>query len=145
MTGSLLALLALSLPVDADSLRAAAREFGVPSLIMLAVATVESGTAGGNHWRGKGRVDGSCKEVGRMQLSPCESWAWLTPWCALAKVRESYSANIRCGAARLAYHRLQLGSWGAAVERYNGRGPKARRYREKVECVLGGLTLAGEP
>jgi hypothetical protein len=134
-------LVQLSIPADAAQLTRAADEFAVPRYVLWAVAVAESGWRGGNVARGPGRVDSAgvvrCREVGRMQLSPCIPRTFLGPFCALDRLRASLADNIRCGAALLADLRRQHGSWSVAIERYNGRGPGARAYRRKVLGLVG--------
>ena len=148
---------------DADSLTQAASEFGVPPVIVWAIARVESGVRGRNTARGAGvvvpkrDVHGDsigtkviCQAIGRMQILPCYvdsnkkihwlSWTKLTPHCAIKSLYE-YSSNIRCGAAILAYQRRQVGSWSLAIRRYNGAGPQAELYGYSAEAIIGQITL----
>lgn len=136
-------LLLLHLPTDVADLRAAAAEYGVPPWAQVAVAITESGYAGGNAMLGPG-VDSAgvkvCREVGRMEIRPCDNWGWLSPHCRSLTI---YRSNIRCGAAILALRHAQLGSWGLAIQAYNGKGPASAAYRAKVERLIGQLVLGG--
>lgn len=155
----------LLLPADYQQLRNVALEYNIPPIIFYSHAVVETGWKGGNSFLGPGKQDTiiikregrpdslvigprRCREIGRMQINPCDDkgvrrsvWGWLTPHCRLTNLTK-YDSNLRCGAAILAYrHATNEGSWFKAIERYNGTGPKAREYRERVERLVGRMTI----
>lgn len=134
-------------PRDSADLARTANHYGVPVLVMLGAFVAESGRQGGNTALGPGVkrivLKGAeptvvCREIGRAQINPCAGWEKVFPPCRQLHV---YEHNVACGAAVLAYLHAQCGSWSCAVERYNGRGPAARRHRERVERIIGQLVL----
>lgn len=106
---------------SAPSLRRAAVEIAgderVPPRLLSAVVGVESA------WRVNAR--GAKGEVGLMQLMP-----------ATARELEvdpfDPHQKLRGGARLLRYHYEREGSWTRALERYNGRGRRARAYAQRV-------------
>ena len=128
---------------DALQLAAHADSAGVPLPVALAVAWQESRSgAKGNAYRG--RED----ERGRFQLHPRGSWRRTTygdARCTLLRVTRSYDDNLHCGLRHLAALARNCGSWSCAIERYNGRGPRARAYRERALAYIGRLSLGEVP
>lgn len=120
---------------DESLLAAAARAHQVPVMVMLGVAAVESGYAGGNDWRGMGG------EIGRMQIQLPTARA---AGCGQPLQLEVYGRNIACGARilRRCYERTQ--SWPLAVRCYNGPSlpPSTEAYLAKVEREIGRMRLA---
>lgn len=139
MLGLLLALQFAPLADSAMVFRVA-DSAGVPRDIMAAVAWMEtrSGTRL-NEYKGPGReqCDSAgckrvCREIGRMQVNPCIPWRH--PAC---KQLTQYAMNLRCGAAILLAARQRDGTWVAALQRYNGSGPQARRYLTEALAYIG--------
>jgi len=127
---------------DSAALKAAADSFGVPYVVIAAVAWNESQTGSKlNNYRGPGREQCDslgcrrvCREVGRMQVNPCIDWH--DARCSRDSIR-SYEGNIRCGAIILRSHFLKYGSWVQAIKRYNGSGPLADKYLLKALAYAG--------
>jgi len=63
--------------------------------------------------------------VGLMQLMPRTA-------AALGVDPHNIVENLRGGATYLRRHYEQTGDWSRALARYNGRGPKARAYAQRV-------------
>jgi len=120
-------ILAPGVPVETEPLterarlvaRAAheAKAQGVPVRLVAAVVTVESA------WNPKAR--GAAGEVGLMQLMP-------TTARALGVNPHDPAQNLRGGVRLLRTHYETTGNWASALARYNGRGPKARAYAQRV-------------
>ena len=116
---TLLLLAHLLLP-DASYLRATAAHEGVPPALLMAVAWEET-RANLNP-----ALRGAHGEVGRLQILP----ATAARWCADLDIRR-YGDNVRCG-CRLLRGWLWFGGWPEAIRRFNGRGPAALAYRDRV-------------
>ncbi|MBI4503345.1 MAG: transglycosylase SLT domain-containing protein [Gemmatimonadetes bacterium] len=121
---------------DGALLRRFADSAGVPLPIALAVATVESGQLGGNHWRGRHG------EVGRMQIRP-RIWRWSFQQECGPRPLTDYVTNVCKGMFILKHWYGETGSWAGAVRRYNGRGIKTRTYLAKVTRELKTLSQQG--
>jgi len=110
-----------TLAPSAPSLRSVATEIAgeerVPPRLLSAVVSVESA------WRVNAR--GAKGEVGLMQLMPATARA-------LGVDPLDPHQNLRGGARFLRYHYEREGSWTRALERYNGRGPRARAYAQRI-------------
>lgn len=139
--------------VDSTALAAYADSTGVPRYVLMAVAWEESRSgARGNRYVGPGvrQVDTTtgaerrvCRERGRMQHNPCFHWRQPpVARCAWARVRDNYADNVWCAGLKLHMLYAQYGSWATAIERYNGRGPRARAYRERALATIARFYLA---
>ena len=132
MTTLALFWLFLRTPSDAATLANVERWYGLPAGLLVAVAVAESGydSTRGQAARGPGRGSRhTCREIGRLQVSPCLSWP---PAMCRPAYLAHYHTNVRCGAWILRDLYRRHGSWAVAVERYNGSGPAARLYRQRV-------------
>lgn len=90
----------------------------VPAELLVAQAGVESSL--------RPHAAGSAGEVGPMQLSAAVARRWGVD-------RHDPCANIIGGALELRSHyRPEKGGWTYALTRYNGRGPMARAYAQRV-------------
>ena len=134
----------LTKEVDAAELANTADLVGIPRRVMWSVAWEESRTGkSGNRVRGPGViVDGkaTCREVGRMQLKPCQNWTNLSPQCTTRGLYV-YAINIYCGALRLKELYGKYGTWTEAIRHYNGDGEKSREYLSRVLVTLGGYSI----
>ena len=121
--------------VDSDRLRFAARNAGVPEIVMEAIAAVETGYRGGNEFLGK------AGEIGRMQIK--ESTA-RGVGCGEPVNLADYEYNIACGAKILRHCRNKYPDWPTAVRCYQGMAvPESTKdYLLKVQREIGRLTLA---
>jgi len=114
-----------------------ANDQGVPPAIALAVATKETRL---QHWRPDGSVitagnDNGTTDVGVMQLNSNTSpLLGVDPY-------DLYD-NIHGGVKYLRQLYDKYGDWQMAVERYNGKGPKARAYAATVMSIAGGFNIA---
>lgn len=137
----LLPLLAsLSGHYDEPLLNHYADSLNVPREVVWAVAWQESRDGRkGNRYTGQGIVLDNgvhiCREIGRMQLSPCGPWTKGT--CSPVIVRRSYSANVRCGVLALRKLYERFGSWSDAIYHYNG----SRTYLQNALAYIGGIRL----
>jgi hypothetical protein len=79
-----------------------------------------------------------CREIGRMQLSPCVNWTQVLQddRCSLKRITESYQDNIHCGIKymRLLHDRY---GWEKVPVHYNG----GSIYQASVEHYNWRLTL----
>lgn len=140
--------------IDAPILAQVADSFQIPHAIFYALAWQE--TRGGNYNstfpRGPGILVNSkitCREIGRLQLSPCVNWAVLLkdPICTNANLLSAdkifaYRVNIHCAAEHLAgLHRTF--PWLEVIRHYNGTGYKSYIYLTSVLSYIGryGLKL----
>lgn len=134
----------LTKEVDAAELANTADLVGIPRRIMWSVAWEESRTGRlRNQIRGPGViVDGKvvCREVGRMQLKPCQSWTYLSSQCTTRGLFV-YAINIYCGALRLKELYGKYGIWTEAIRHYNGDGEKSKEYLTRVLATLGGYSI----
>jgi len=80
-----------------------------------------------------------CREIGRMQLSPCTDWVKLLndSRCTLKRITNSLSDNVHCGVKYLRTLKHKYGHWKDAPLHYNG----ASIYQDGVEQYLGRLDL----
>src|SRR6266567_3434270 len=92
--------------VDAWQLAIVADSLHIPRVVMWGVAWEETRTGiSRNQSRGPGIIKHDslghtyhvCREVGRMQLKPCEDWTYLNPDCT-RKNLYVYRWNVWCGA-----------------------------------------------
>ena len=143
-------LVRLTNEVDAARLAAVADSVGVPRLVMWSVAWEESRTGSKlNLYRGPGRVYTDslgvehriCREIGRMQLSPCVSWTFLDPVRCTRTAITTYQNNIYCGALNLARLHTLYGDWEDAIQRNNGAGSMAIEYKKRVLITVGRYSL----
>lgn len=120
---------------DAEQLRAAAKVNGVPSMVMLGVAAVETGYKGGNGFQGK------AGEVGRMQVQEPTARA---AGCPDPVNLADYAYNIDCGARVLRWCRGRNPDWSAAIMCYNSSTLSAPSiaYLQRVEREIGRQQLA---
>lgn len=136
--------------VDRSYLTQEALAARVPVELVLAVAWQESRgnldpKLRGHHcWHGlqtlaDGTIAGAVHlpdcEVGRMQVKPSTARTrckGLNIWV--------YSGNIKCGVKILGEDIRKYGAM-RAVEKYNGSGPLARKYKEAILETVGWLTL----
>lgn len=79
------------------------------------------------HTESRWRVDarGKAGEIGLMQLMPRTARS-------LGVDPHDVRDNLRGGAMYLRRHYLSTGNWTAALARYNGRGPRAHAYAQRV-------------
>lgn len=96
---------------------AIALEVGVPPRLFLALIQTESS------WRVKAR--GAAGELGLTQLLPRTARH-------LGVDPHDVRGNLLGGALHLRAHYLRTGDWTRALVSYNGRGPKARAYAQRV-------------
>lgn len=82
-----------------------------------------------------------CREIGRLQLNPCQrGWAQ-GPRCTVARVTASYDDNVYCGLRYAQLLQVRCGDYTCAVRSYNGGGPLADRYLTQSAEYLGRLRL----
>ena len=128
MTPLLLALQITAMP-DAHYLTATALQWGHDPRVVLAMAWEETRSNVSPAVRGK------AGEIGRFQLSR----AVARRYCPDLRI-ERYHDNVRCYMRTMSYYMVELDLPGLlpvnAIERYNGRGPKARAYRERVLATV---------
>lgn len=105
---------ALDIRSEAD---ATAREFNIDTRLFAAVIHTES--------RWKSDAVGAAGEIGLMQLMPSTARS-------LGVDPHDIKDNLRGGAMYLRRHYDRTGDWTRALTRYNGRGPKARAYAQRV-------------
>lgn len=104
-----------------------AMSYGVPSVVALEMAYEETRT------NLNPRVRGRHGEWGRFQIRPLIH----CPRHNLAR----YGDNVDCYLRLMTAHRLTCGAWSCAIQMYNGRGPMARAYRDRVLARIGGRYL----
>jgi soluble lytic murein transglycosylase-like protein len=97
--------------------RAIALEVGVPPRLFLALIQTESS------WRVDAR--GAAGELGLTQLLPATARR-------LGVDPHDVRGNLLGGALHLRSHYIRTGDWTRALASYNGRGPKARAYAQRV-------------
>ena len=121
--------------VDADRLRTAARNAGIPEIVMEGIAAVETGYRGGNEFIGK------AGEIGRMQIKVATAHF---VGCGEPVNLEDYEYNIACGARILRFCRDKYAQWDLAVRCYQGMAvPESTRdYLLKFQREVGRLTLS---
>lgn len=143
-----LLLLQFALLPDSLELRRVGADFGVPAVVMQAVAYQETRLNISPLTRGPGREQCDslgcrrvCREIGRLQINPCIQWRH--PACALDSLRH-YASNLRCGAAILQDRFREFGNWSEAIRRYNGSGPRSRQYMREALSYIGWLRLQEE-
>lgn len=95
----------------------AARDERVPPGLLAAVVKIESA------WRIDAR--GKAGEIGLTQLMPATARQ-------LGVNAHDVRENLRGGARYLRAHYDRTGTWTEALVAYNGRGPAARRYAQRV-------------
>src|SRR5215831_3835359 len=120
---------------DGEHLRSAARNAGIPEIVMEGIAAVETGYQGGNEFLGK------AGEIGRMQIK--ESTAHGVG-CGEPVTLSNYDYNIACGAKILRHCREKYQDWSTAVRCYQGMAvPESTKdYLLKVQREIGRLMLA---
>lgn len=76
-------------------------------------------------------IRGAHGEWGRFQIKPlhCDGRV------------KTYSQNVACYFRLMRSHEIACGGWVCAIERYNGRGPRARAYRDRVLARIGARSL----
>lgn len=134
--------------LDSVPLKHVADSVGVPTEVLYAVAWMETRDGKrANDYRGAGREQcdstgchRTCREVGRMQINPCIRWA--LPYCD--KAHTGRDANVRCGAFILKHNYEKHKSWTEAIRRYNGSGPKSRRYLNEALAFIGKRAVTGD-
>ncbi len=147
--------------IDAHLLKAQADSQAAPAKLIYGLAWMETRSGrSGNRARGPGivvvdsisyyRVSAhgylpyehthrKCREIGRMQLSPCVDWTQLLhdSRCSLKNIKEHYDDNVHCGVRYAVYLHDKYHSWRDVPYHYNG----ARIYQSAVENYVGKLTL----
>lgn len=138
--------------VDAYQLKAHADSQMVPERLVFGIAWMETRSGiTGNKARGPGivHVDSIvlgqtfshriCREIGRMQLSPCVNWQRLLKdyRCSLKRIKASYDDNVYCGIKNMLRLNLKYGGWRYVPKHYNG----ATVYQESVKNYLGDVAL----
>jgi hypothetical protein len=121
---------------DGDRLRLAARNAGIPEIVMEGIAAVESGYRGGNEFLGK------AGEVGRMQIMAKTA---VHVGCGEPLLLEDYDYNIACGAKILRFCRDKYyPDWSLGIRCYQGMAvpEMTKDYLMKVQREIGRLTLA---
>ena len=64
-----------------------------------------------------------CREIGRMQLSPCNNYTKLDTRCTIQAIKDSIDVNIHCGLLFFVEKiKFCNGDIVCAIERYNGHG-----------------------
>ena len=101
----------------------AATKYGIPADLLKAVAWQESG------WNNSAVGDGG-KSHGIMQI-----YSSAHPDYDVARGQADASYNIDYGAKFLAGLYGRYGDWQTAAMHYNGSGPAAQRYSEKVMAL----------
>jgi hypothetical protein len=121
--------------VDGERLRFAARNAGIPEIVMEGIAAVETGYRGGNGFVGK------AGEVGRMQIK--EKTARFVG-CGDPVNLQDYEYNIACGAKILRFCKDMYQEWSLAIRCYQGMAvPESTKdYLLKAQREIGRLTLA---
>lgn len=105
-------------PTDPKSMaRAIAIDHGIPPRLFSALIQTESS------WKVNAR--GAAGEVGLTQLLPRTARH-------LGVDPHDVHGNLLGGAMHLRSHYVRTGDWTLALARYNGRGPMARAYAQKV-------------
>ncbi len=94
-----------------------------------------------------------CRELGRLQLSPCQKYTQLDPRCTIAAIRDNYDTNVHCGLLWFVEKiKKCFGDVICGIERYNGNGcisisDKKRLcsldYRKEALAYIGYLHLRG--
>jgi soluble lytic murein transglycosylase-like protein len=116
-----------------EKIIAEANDQGVPPEIALAVATQESNLC---HWAPNGNVlRGAAGEYGVMQLMPATA-------SSLGVDPTDVDQNIHGGVKFLRQLYDKYGDWGLAVQHYNGSGPAAQTYAQKVLAIADRYGLA---
>lgn len=94
-----------------------------------------------------------CQEIGRLQLSPCNSYTHIDPRCTIKAIVNDLDTNIHCG-LMLFVEKIKLcaGDVLCGIERYNGNGcivliDKRKlcssQYRKEAVTYVGYLHLRG--
>lgn len=115
---------------DAHYLKVQADSIGVPAVIAWAVSWEETRRNTSPH------VRGAHGEWGRFQILG----ATARGSCPGLDVR-TYAGNVRCGLTHLRGLHARHGNWPEAIRAYNGRGPAARAYRQRVLASVGRFVL----
>ena len=142
---NLLLVLQFALPLDTLALKQASVEARVPVAVVYAVKYMETRVGRAERALGPGRevcdpmCHRVCREIGPMQVNPCIHFD--LPGCNALKV---YAQNLTCGAGILGYLYGRYGSWGEAIRRYNGSGPRSWEYQQRALAFIGWLTLREE-
>jgi hypothetical protein len=94
-----------------------------------------------------------CREIGRMQLSPCQKYVSLDPRCTLKAIIDSLDVNMHCGLLWYVEKiKLCKGDVICGIERYNGNGCIklssgktlcSHQYRQEALAYIGLLYLRG--
>lgn len=94
-----------------------------------------------------------CREVGRMQLSPCNNYVAMDPRCSKKAIADNIDNNIHCGLLWFVEKlRLCQGDIACGLERYNGNGCIqiksdkrlcSQQYRKEALAYIGELYLRG--
>lgn len=93
-----------------------------------------------------------CKELGRLQLSPCQNYTHIDPRCTIQAIRENYDTNVHCGLLWFVEKlKICAGDIGCGIERYNGNGCIqltdkllcSYQYRKDALAYIGDLYLRG--
>src|SRR5437868_10717159 len=121
--------------VDGERLRFAARNAGIPEIVMEGIAAVETGYHGGNGFLGK------AGEIGRMQIK--EKTARFVG-CGEPVTLEDYEYNIACGARILRFCKDMYKEWSLSIRCYQGMAvpEMTKDYLQKAQREIGRLTLA---
>lgn len=95
----------------------------------------------------------ACREIGRMQLSPCHNFTNIDPRCTRQAITNDYDTNIHCGLLWYVEKiKLCAGDVICGIERYNGNGCItlidkrilcSSQYRKDAEAYVGHLYLRG--
>jgi hypothetical protein len=137
--------------IDAEYLMGVADSFNIPHEVIFVIAWNETrhGNIAYKFPRGAGIIKADtifhngemiitikhqCKEIGRMQLSPCVNWEKLLhdPICSITNLLNknlefAYMVNIHCDAENLV--RLhETHDWVETIRHQNGDGIKSEKY-----------------
>jgi hypothetical protein len=129
-----LSLAAISGHHDAAAISWRARAEGVPPLLAVAIAEVETG----HNWRDS-LVRGRLGEVGRFQIRPA---LWSSAFHGACRAVSTRAGNRHCAMHILRWCYERHGSWSAAIRCFNGGGAASARYLRRVQFALGRLSLA---
>lgn len=128
--------------VDAPRISQLADSLGVPASVALSVGWEESRDGSmGNRYLGRGNAHGECKELGRFQINPCYTPTRIHPSCTVSAITRSYDKNVACGIMLIRQLFDRTGNWPDAIEHYNGSGPGAVAYRQRVLVNVALFTL----